>query len=102
MLQRVANAVRSIACMLALASIAATAFAQIMSTGIHGVVRDQSGAVVPKASVTAVDTGTGIERNTITANDGGFVFPNLLAGTYRISASAAGFQTAVLDVVTVD
>jgi hypothetical protein len=35
----------------------------------HGIVRDPSGAVVPNATVKAVDTGTTIERITSTATD---------------------------------
>ena len=90
---------------LALAAVFALAsalMAQVTSTGIHGIVRDPSGAVVPNASVKATDTGTGIEKTTTTAQDGGFVFPNLQAATYKITVSAAGFQTAVLDTVVVD
>ncbi len=78
------------------------ALAQVNSTGIHGVVRDPSGAVVPNAAVTLQDVGTGIERKTTAAGDGGFAFPNLLAGTYKITAGAAGFQTAVLTGIVVD
>ncbi len=81
---------------------AAISYAQETNTGIHGVVRDPSGAVVPNAQVTATDTGTGIARKATTANDGGFVFPNLTAATYKITVSATGFQTAQLDSVIVD
>ena len=81
---------------------AAAGFAQVTTTGIHGIVRDPSGAVVPNAAVKATDTGTGIEKSTTTAPDGGFVFPNLQAATYKITVTAAGFQTAVLDSVVVD
>ncbi len=77
-------------------------FAQVTNTGIHGIVRDASGATVPNATVKATDTGTGIEKSTTTAQDGGFVFPNLQAATYKIAVSASGFQTAVLDSVVVD
>ncbi len=80
----------------------ATAFAQVTATGIHGTVRDPSGAVVPNAAVKATDTGTGIEKSTKTAEDGGFVFTNLQAATYKLTISAAGFQTAVLDSISVD
>jgi Carboxypeptidase regulatory-like domain len=83
-------------------ALAFAAMAQVTSTGIHGIVRDPSGAVVPNASVRATDTGTGIEKTTTTAQDGGFVFPNLQAATYKITVSATGFETAVLDTVVVD
>ena len=81
---------------------AAAGLAQVTTTGIHGIVRDPSGAVVPSAAVKATDTGTGIEKSATTAQDGGFVFPNLQAATYKITVTAAGFQTAVLDSVIVD
>ena len=82
--------------------LAAVSFAQVTATGIHGIVRDPSGAVVPGATVKAVDTGTGIEKTTTTAQDGGFVFTNLQAATYKITVSAAGFENAQLDAVIVD
>lgn len=78
------------------------ALAQVTSAGIHGIVRDPSGAVVPGATVKATDTGTGIERTATTAQDGGFVLPNLQGATYKLTVSASGFQTAVLDTVVVD
>ena len=81
---------------------AAISYGQVTNTGIHGIVLDPSGAVVPNATVKATDTGTGIEKTTTTAHDGGFVFPNLQAATYRISVTAAGFETAQLDSVIVD
>jgi len=99
MLQRF---LRAASCALAALCLTAVASAQLTTTGIHGVVRDPSGAVVPGATVSAVDTGTGLERKTTAAEDGGFVFQNLLAGTYRVSATASGFQTAVLSSVVVD
>jgi len=85
-----------------MAALAITGFTQVTNTGIHGIVRDPSGAVVPGAVVKAVDTGTGIARDTKTAPDGGFVFPDLVAATFKISVTAAGFQTALIDSVVVD
>lgn len=80
----------------------AAAVAQVTTTGIHGVVRDPSGAVVPGASVKATDLGTGIEKTTTSAQDGAFIFPNLQAATYKIAVSANGFQSVVLQSVVVD
>src|SRR5215469_3233012 len=77
-------------------------FAQLTSTGIHGIVRDPSGASIPNASLTLKDTSTGIEKGTTAAADGGFVFPNLVAGTYTITATASGFDKQVLGNIIVD
>lgn len=82
--------------------IAAAAFAQITTTGIHGIVRDPSGAVIPNASITLRDLGTGIETSTVSTAEGNFAFANLQAAAYRLTAAAAGFQTAVIDNIQVD
>ena len=86
----------------ALAALASTAYAQTTQTGIHGTVNDPSGAVVPNAAVKLTDTGTGSEKSTATASDGGFVFPDLQAATYKLTVTAVGFQTAIYDSVVVD
>jgi hypothetical protein len=54
------------------------------------------------AAIKLVDTGTGIAKSTASGSDGGFVFVDLQAATYKLTAAAQGFQTAVLDKVTVD
>ena len=59
---------------------------------IVGSVRDQSGAVVPGATVTVTETGTGLARNMTAGSDGAFVFPNLRPTSYIISAEASGFR----------
>jgi hypothetical protein len=77
--------------------------AQVTTTGeIHGTVADQSGAVVPNVHIKLVDEATGIERGTTSARDGGFVFVTLPAGSYKLTASAPGFRTAVYTGVIVE
>lgn len=61
---------------------------------ISGIITDPSGAVVPKAEVTATSPHTGFKR-TLLANDAGFyVFNQLPVGAYVISASMPGFKTS--------
>jgi carboxypeptidase family protein len=62
---------------------------------IAGVVRDPSGAVVAGAQVQAVSRSTGLARATVTAEQGDYSFPALLAGEYEVSAEATGFQRIV-------
>src|SRR5712692_5493995 len=62
---------------------------------ISGVIKDQSGAVLPGAEVTATQTDTGITRNTVTNETGAYVLPNLPLGPYKIEATLPGFRTFV-------
>ncbi len=87
--------------MLAATLLSTVAFSQT-TNGIHGIVKDSSGAVVPKAAVKLLDTATNIGRETVSGGDGSFVFVNIPAGTFKLTATAAGFQASVLDSVVVD
>ena len=70
--------------------------AQTVSGNIAGTVVDRSGGVIPKASVTAVNTATAFSK-TVEANEQGeFLFVDLPPGTYNVSASAQGFAKATI------
>jgi hypothetical protein len=62
---------------------------------ISGVVRDQSGAVLPGVEVTATQTDTGITRSAVTNETGSYILPNLALGPYRLEAALPGFRTFV-------
>lgn len=79
-----------------------TTLAQNTTTGVRGLVRDQSGAVIPNATIKLIDTATGIEQTTVSSSDGGFIFAHLQAGTFKLTATATGFQTAVYPSIVVD
>jgi hypothetical protein len=93
---------RSLILTVAAAMLAPASFAQLTSTGIHGIVKDPSGAMIPGATLTLKDTSTGIEKRTTSAKDGGFVFPDVVAGTYAITAAAKGFDSQIMDNIVVD
>src|SRR5262245_3342856 len=84
------------------AALAVASLAQITTTGIRGIVRDPSGAVIPNATIKLTDNSTGIEYATVSSSDGGFLFPNLQFGSYKLTATAAGFQTIVVAAITVE
>ena len=69
--------------------------AQTVTGTILGTVRDQQGAVVPNASVTAKSVETGAERTVATTTAGEFSILSVPAGAYEVTASASGFQTEV-------
>ena len=72
---------------------APAAVAQSSDGTIVGTVTGTSGAVVPKAKVTASSRKElGIERSTVTDTAGGYRIENLLPGTYTVSIEATGFS----------
>jgi Carboxypeptidase regulatory-like domain len=61
---------------------------------VHGTVTDASGALVPGATVTALNTSTGITSQAVTDTKGYYVFAQLqTGGPYTISIEKSGFQT---------
>jgi outer membrane receptor protein involved in Fe transport len=69
--------------------------AQRITGDIAGEVTDSTGAVLPNVTVTAVNTGTNYSRSAVTSDTGTFRIPELPIGTYKVTASAEGFKSAV-------
>jgi len=61
---------------------------------LRGTVSDTAGAVMPNATVTITDTGTGISSHALTDNKGEYFFTGLRPSTYSVKADARGFRTA--------
>jgi hypothetical protein len=77
------------------------ALAQTFRGGISGTVADQSGAVVPGAAVTAVETSTNIAYKTVSSSAGEFAFADMPLGSYTVTITATGFKTVKVDKVPV-
>lgn len=60
-----------------------------------GRVTDSTGAVVSKASVTALNLDTNVSINTVTNNTGAYTIPYLKPGNYSVTVLAKGFETSV-------
>src|SRR5215470_11546100 len=76
--------------------------AQTFRGTILGTVTDPQGAVVAGAKVTVHNIDTGLERTTQTSADGSYSLPELPIGTYTVSVTQSGFQTAVTSNVAVN
>lgn len=66
--------------------------AQRSAASLSGTVTDQSGAVIPGARVTVIETTTGVSTVVQANGHGYFVVSNLEAGTYAVHVERAGFQ----------
>jgi hypothetical protein len=63
---------------------------------VHGTVTDSSGAVIPDATITVLNNGTGISSVTKADKSGYYIFPQLQVGlSYTVTVAAAGFQNFV-------
>ena len=62
---------------------------------ITGTVADETGAVVPNATVTITNKATGFSRSATTNAEGFFSAPALPAGDYEVKSEVAGFRTLV-------
>jgi hypothetical protein len=61
---------------------------------ILGTVTDQSGGVVPSATVTITNTDTGLVTTETTGKEGDYVAPLLIIGHYSIEVKAQGFKAS--------
>ena len=75
---------------------------QTFRGGINGTITDSSGAFVPGAKVTAIDTATSAARETVSSGAGEFSFNDLPLSTYTIKVEAAGFQNTEITGVQVE
>jgi hypothetical protein len=88
----------AIAVLLLLAALvagSAPAAAQPLYGSVVGNVKDAQGAVLPGATVTLVNTGTNLRRETISDSQGAFNFVNVLAGQYDLRIMLTGFRETV-------
>jgi carboxypeptidase family protein len=64
----------------------------VLTGGIGGRITDQSGAVVPGASVGLRNLATGLQQSTVSNHAGVYQFLALMPGTYSVTSTAKGFH----------
>src|SRR4249920_1532823 len=77
----------------------AHASAQSGTATLQGKVTDAQKAAVPGASVTLSNSETGLTRNTLTNESGGYTFVAVPPGAYKLTVELQGFRTAVVQSV---
>src|ERR1700732_1968725 len=70
-------------------------YAQMVGGSLSGTVTDESGAAIPKDTVSITNVATGVTTNVATNVQGIYNAPNLLPGNYQVTVSAPGFQTVI-------
>lgn len=79
---------------------AISAWAQISQATLEGVVRDNTGGVVPGAQVTLKNKGTAAVRTAVTGTTGQYAFPNVDPAEYTLTIGFQGFKTYVISSLT--
>src|SRR5271156_5865749 len=69
-----------------------SAFAQVDEGSVTGVVQDATGAVIPNAKVTLLNTDIGLTLVTNTNGSGDYTFSPVRIGNYSVSVTAPGFS----------
>ena len=70
-------------------------FAQ--SSSITGSVADPTGAVIPGATITMRDLGTGAERSAVADGQGRYTIQQVPPGFYKVTAKAPGFADIIIE-----
>src|ERR1700687_1790970 len=81
-----------LALFMAVTFLASPLLAQRLDGTLRGDVKDQTGAMVPEAQVTAINEATNVSQTTVTTSSGSYIFPNLLPGTYTVTVEAKHFR----------
>ncbi len=76
--------------------------AQVLYGSLTGNVTDATGAVVAGAQIEALNVATGVKRTETSNTEGVYRFVALQAGIYKVTISAKGFETYVVNELRVD
>ncbi|HKD06781.1 MAG TPA: carboxypeptidase-like regulatory domain-containing protein [Bryobacteraceae bacterium] len=84
-----------------LVGIVAAAYGQISQASLQGTVTDNTGAVVPNASIQLKNIGTSAIRTTTANSAGEYILPDLNPGEYSLTIGYSGFKSFVVSSLTV-
>ena len=85
-----------------LGAAALPAAAQTNAGELAGIVRDESGGVLPGADVVATHVGTGFSMRRVTGADGRFFMASLPIGAWEVAAELPGFRRIVQTGIVVE
>jgi len=71
-----------------------TAYSQLSSASVTGVVRDPSGSLVAGVKLALTNLDTTVKHTAESNSAGNYVFLSIPPGNYSLEATAPGFQTS--------
>ncbi len=85
----------SVCLTLLLSMLCGSASGQVGAGSLSGIVQDQTGAIVPGATVTIKNAASGARRTTQSNGSGSFTFSAIPSGDYQLMVEHAGFKQLV-------
>jgi hypothetical protein len=82
-------------------SLSPSLFGQAVNGTLLGTVTDSTGATVADAKITATQNGTGVKRETASNESGNYTLPDMVPGTYSVTAVKQGFKQVTRENITV-
>jgi outer membrane receptor protein involved in Fe transport len=67
-----------------------TLSAQTSTATVRGIITGEGGAPLAEAQVTARNTASGVQRGTVSREDGGYTLPGLIPGNYELTVRRIG------------
>ena len=74
----------------------------IVTGSLAGTVQDSTGAVIPGATITAIDKAEGVKHTDTSSGSGEFTLSNLPVGTYTVIISRPGFGDLKLENINIE
>lgn len=92
---------RLLSAILATLVLSFAAWSQALNGTLVGTITDASGALVPNAKISVLETNTNLSRSSTTNDSGNFTFGNLPQGRYTVTIEQTGFRKALRENVEV-
>lgn len=88
------SGIAGVAALVALLTVAASAWAQVTTASVTGTVKDPQGAVIPGVAVTLISETRGTQLPEVFTNaSGDFTFANVSPDRYTVQVTMEGFKT---------
>ncbi len=78
----------------------AAPYSYAQSSGLSGVVTDETGGVLPGVEITILNEANGLQRTVLSNDEGLYVFPQLPPGSYTLAAAQPGFELVTIEGIT--